>query len=191
MPCPSKGTVSSVPGASICDYLYRHCFTARACFTPEDKAQLVKAVTEAAKRGQSLRAIGRNYSFSEVGVADDIVDTKALQLHLSQPYPASATRLAPERLRDGGSDWLAKVCAGDARAVGHGFVHVEAGIRIHQLLDDLGKCGLALPTMGDAGAQSLAGALSTGTHGGDFEVLPLVEWVRAVHLVGAEDKNGG
>jgi hypothetical protein len=185
-PCSSKDKAPWLWGAKVCDYSKRHCFPPHECFKPENKAQLVKAVTEAAQRGQSLRAIGRNYSFSEGGVADDIVDTRALNLHLSQPYPACTTPLAARRLRNGGSDWLRKVCASDARSVGHRYVHVEAGIRIHELLDDLGKCGLALPTMGDAGAQSLAGALSTGTHGGDFEVPPpLAECIRAVHLVGA------
>jgi len=184
-PCSSKDNPPYLWRAEVCDYSKRHCKPVHECFKPENKTQLVKAVIEAAQGGRSIRAVGRNYSFSEVAVADDIVDTRALNRHLSQPYPASTTRLAPGRLRDGGSDWLRKVCAGDARSVGHRFVHVEAGIRIHELLDDLGKCGLALPTMGDAGAQSLAGALATGTHGGDFEVLPLVEWIRAVHLVGA------
>src|SRR6202035_4332329 len=35
----------------------------------------------------------------------------------------------------------------------------------------------------------LAGALSTGTHGADFQVPPLVEWIRAIHLVGAGEQE--
>src|SRR4051794_31108622 len=38
--------------------------------------------------------------------------------------------------------------------------------------------------MGAAGAQSLAGSLSTGTHGADFQVPTLVDWIQAVHLIG-------
>ena len=43
--------------------------------------------------------------------------------------------------------------------------------------------------MGDGAGQSLAGAISTGTHGGDLRVPPLVEWVRAVHLVSATGRE--
>ena len=61
---------------------------------------------------------------------------------------------------------------------------MEAGIKLNDLLIDLKMCGLALPTMGAGAGQSLAGALSTSSHGGDFDVPPPVEWIRAVHLVG-------
>jgi hypothetical protein len=63
-------------------------------------------------------------------------------------------------------------------------VHVEAGITIKQLLADLASVDLALPTMGAGGGQSLAGALSTGTHGSDVNLPPLGDFVRAVHIVG-------
>jgi FAD-linked oxidoreductase len=44
-------------------------------------------------------------------------------------------------------------------------VTVEAGIRIHQLNNELAARGLALPNMGDIAYQSIAGATSTATHG--------------------------
>ena len=44
-------------------------------------------------------------------------------------------------------------------------VTVQAGVRIHQLNDELAKRGLALPNMGDIAYQSIAGATSTATHG--------------------------
>ena len=46
-----------------------------------------------------------------------------------------------------------------------GLVRAEAGIRLHRLVRELHAHGLALPNLGDIDAQSLAGALVTGTHG--------------------------
>ena len=42
----------------------------------------------------------------------------------------------------------------------------------------------ALPTLGGSSRQTLAGALSTGTHGTDVHLPPLADAVRALHLVG-------
>ena len=55
-----------------------------------------------------------------------------------------------------------RVLDADARA---GLVRVEAGIRLHALSRELHARGLAMPNLGDIDAQSLAGALATGTHG--------------------------
>ena len=50
-------------------------------------------------------------------------------------------------------------------ADGDGLVRVEAGIRLKALSRELHARGLAMPNLGDIDAQSLAGALATGTHG--------------------------
>ncbi len=44
-------------------------------------------------------------------------------------------------------------------------VTVQAGIRIHQLNNELAARGLALPNLGDIAYQSIAGATATATHG--------------------------
>jgi hypothetical protein len=81
-----------------------------------------------------------------------------------------------------GVDFLASL-RNDPRVAGRCYIHVEAGIKIKELYRDLTECGLDLPTAGDGGGQSMGGALSTGTHGGDFRVPVPVDWIRAVHLV--------
>ena len=43
--------------------------------------------------------------------------------------------------------------------------------------------GLAMGALGGRNGQSLAGALSTSTHGGDWKEPPLPDFVRAIHLV--------
>jgi len=64
--------------------------------------------------------------------------------------------------------------------------HVEAGITmadLQQLLDHQ-RPRLALQTSGGSSGATLAGALSTATHGGEFRWPLLADSVRAVHLVG-------
>jgi hypothetical protein len=83
-------------------------------------------------------------------------------------------------------------------------VHVESGKRIYQLYaeldwgdvddDSLAKRladdgnedylgAWAFRTLGGAGGQTIAGAVSTGTHGGDFRLAPIADDVLAIHLV--------
>lgn len=93
------------------------------------------------------------------------------------------------------------------------LVHVEAGKRIYQLYaeldqpDDLTnpatfagfmkhrynnanyKGPWAFPTLGGAGGQTVVGALTTGTHGGDFRLAPIADAVRALHLVADGGKH--
>ncbi|KFY23231.1 hypothetical protein V493_05993 [Pseudogymnoascus sp. VKM F-4281 (FW-2241)] len=46
-----------------------------------------------------------------------------------------------------------------------GLVTMQAGIRLFQLAEELNKLGLAMPNLGSINEQSIAGAISTGTHG--------------------------
>ncbi|MBA3287993.1 MAG: hypothetical protein H0U21_08220 [Acidimicrobiia bacterium] len=86
------------------------------------------------------------------------------------------------------------------------LVHVETGKRVYQLYteldggDDSNPASLAahirdsygnraylgpwaFETLGGAGGQTVFGALTTGTHGGDFRVGPIADAVMAMHLV--------
>lgn len=63
--------------------------------------------------------------------------------------------------------------------------HVEAGIKIRDLYENLDSLSYALETMGGSSGQSIAGAISTGTHGGDYQMSPLADKVLAIHLVAA------
>lgn len=93
--------------------------------------------------------------------------------------------------------------------IGPFYVHVKSGTRIYQvyaLLDQLGaapgtfahrlnkKLGgtpnanaydgpWAFTTLGGAGGQTVFGALTTGTHGGDYRQQPISDSVAALHLV--------
>ena len=69
----------------------------------------------------------------------------------------------------------------------HFVYHVEAGISIHDLYTNLNdkNPALALETMGGASGQTLAGAVSTGTHGGNLFIGPIADSVLAIHMVAA------
>jgi L-gulono-1,4-lactone dehydrogenase len=64
-----------------------------------------------------------------------------------------------------------------------GLVRVEAGISLHRLSRELHVRGLALPNLGDIDAQSLAGALATGTHGTGARMPNLSAQVERVELL--------
>jgi L-gulonolactone oxidase len=67
-----------------------------------------------------------------------------------------------------------------------GLVRVQAGITLRRLARELELRGLALPNLGDVDAQSLAGALATGTHGTGALLPNLSAQVEAMELVLAD-----
>jgi hypothetical protein len=96
-------------------------------------------------------------------------------------------------------------------------IHIETGKRVYQLYAELdfgtevdfvgsdksrslatllSKRGnptylgsWAFPTLGGAGGQTVFGALTTGTHGGDFRMPPIADAVMAMHLVADGGKH--
>ena len=65
-------------------------------------------------------------------------------------------------------------------------MRVEAGIRLKALSRELHVRGLAMPNLGDIDAQSLAGALATGTHGTGTRLPNLSGQLTSVELVLAD-----
>jgi L-gulono-1,4-lactone dehydrogenase len=70
-----------------------------------------------------------------------------------------------------------------------GLVRVEAGIRLKALSRELHARGLAMPNLGDIDAQSLAGALATGTHGTGTKLPNLSGQVTSVELIDADGRE--
>jgi hypothetical protein len=67
------------------------------------------------------------------------------------------------------------------------LVHVRAGIKLWDLNCRLDAMGLAIPNLGGANGQSIAGTVNTSTHGAQCNMPPIADLVRAIHLVA----NGG
>jgi hypothetical protein len=72
---------------------------------------------------------------------------------------------------------------------GQRLIHVKAGIKLAHLNCLLDNKGLAMPTLGGSNGQSLAGAISTGTHGTNVRLPPIQDFVRAIHLIGPGGKQ--
>ena len=103
--------------------------------TPRRPDEVSAAILRAAARGIPVKAVGAGHSFTGVAA------TNGLQLRLDEL--TGITRVDRERCR----------------------VRVLAGTPLHVLNPALHALGLALPNLGDIDRQSLAGAISTGTHG--------------------------
>lgn len=126
---------------------------------PRDEAEVARAVTFARERGLELRVVGGGHSFT----------------------PAAATEGVMLRL-----DHLDAVERAEPLPGGGALVTVGAGIRLGALNAELAARGLAMENLGDIDRQSIAGAISTGTHGTGARFGGLATQVAGVRLVGAD-----
>jgi L-gulonolactone oxidase len=122
---------------------------------PLTEAQLVTIVKQAAKTGKRVRPVGSGHSFTAIVCTDDIIVSLE---HLNQ------------------------VKAIDTEA---GLVTVQAGISLDHLNQRLAQSGLAMTNLGDIAYQSLAGAISTGTHGTGARFGGLATQIRGMRIVTA------
>lgn len=67
-----------------------------------------------------------------------------------------------------------------------GLVTVRSGTPLHVLNADLHRLGLAMPNLGDIDAQTVAGALSTSTHGTGAKLGVLATAIESLELVLAD-----
>jgi FAD-linked oxidoreductase len=125
-------------------------------YWPRTAEAIAEAVREAGSSGIPVRALGSGHSFT----------------------PAAATDGAALEL----SGWTGVVSA-DAES---GLVTVRSGTTLRSLNAALDLLGLALPNLGDIDAQTIAGAISTGTHGTGARLGGLATQVAALELVLAD-----
>ena len=102
---------------------------------PGSPQELAATIEEASRRGLRVRVTGSGHSFS------DIACTDGMSLSLRR---------------------LSRVLDVDRES---GLVRVQAGITIRELSGELAQHGLALENLGDIDVQTIAGAISTATHG--------------------------
>jgi L-gulono-1,4-lactone dehydrogenase len=133
---------------------------------PTSEADLRRVVEDAANHGHRVRIVGAGHSFSRIAVPD----SQAVSLDAW----AGAAVIDRER----------------------GVVTVPAGMRLRELSAVLLREGFSLPIVGSIQAQSVAGALATGTHGSSLQhgnIASLVIGMRMVTgtgdvlVVGEED----
>jgi L-gulono-1,4-lactone dehydrogenase len=130
-------------------------------YRPATLAELREIVRTAEADGATVRAVGSGHSWSDVALTTGyLVRTDRLG------KPLQVDRLRPGW--DGGP-----------------LVRVEAGMRIRALNQLLAGEGLALTQMGGYDAQTVAGVISTSTHGSGLAFGPLCDFVQSIDLVAA------
>jgi len=125
-------------------------------YWPRSAEDIATAVTTAAKEGLAVRALGSGHSFT----------------------PAAATAGAALDL----SGWTGIV----AVDLDSGLITVRSGTTIRDLNAALDTLGLAMPNLGDIDAQTISGAISTGTHGTGAKLGGLATQVAGLELVLAD-----
>jgi FAD-linked oxidoreductase len=123
---------------------------------PGSTADVVALIHLARSQGLPLKAYGAGHSFTPIAATDGFL----LRL-----------------------DRMNHVLAHDTTS---GRVRVQAGMSLHELNPALLALGLALPNLGDVDPQSVAGAISTGTHGTGGRLHGIAAAVVGVQLVTAE-----
>ncbi len=170
-------------------------FEAACVYRPTSAAEIAAAVLAAEAAGQPLRAVGSTWSFSDASlplpdapsVKAAMEDPTLLDQDIPPPAPPSqAYVLDATFFASSLQDNLPKLLTPEALQSGRHFFHVEAGIKIADLdvLLDHESPRLGLASRGGSNGQTLAGAFSTGTHGGEFGLKPLADYVQAIHLIG-------
>jgi L-gulonolactone oxidase len=126
---------------------------AAAVLRPRSVDGIVAAVHDAQATGRRIKAVGSGHSFTDIARADD------RRLDLSAlPAPVMVDRAAR-------------------------LATVSAGMPLRTLNRVLAAHGLALPNLGDIDAQTVAGAISTGTHGTGAAYGNLATFVAGLTLV--------
>lgn len=124
--------------------------------TPRSDLEVAEVVRRARQAGQAVKVVGTGHSFT------DIACTAGRMLSI---------------------DLLDRVVDVDRDAL---TVTVEAGMTIHRLNQELATRGLALANLGDIDRQTIAGAVSTATHGTGATFGGLATFIRALELVTAD-----
>jgi len=133
-------------------------------YVPKTRSELAYAILQAESAGHHVRAIGSTWSFSDALSATAMIDTRQLTASLQAG--------------------LRQILAAGVDAAF--LFHVEAGITIANLdvlLDS--QPGRQARGSGGGRGQTLAGFISTSSHGGDSLVPPLADYICAIHLIGA------
>lgn len=128
-------------------------------------------IGHAIEKDLKLRALGRGWSFSKVGVTHGgLIDT----LSLTFSFPIVKKDLSANYAKNP-----------------EDLYFLQCGTKIHQVNTRLSqkKPPRSIKASGASNGQTIAGALSTGTHGAAFEVGAVHDAVVGLHLITDEGKH--
>jgi L-gulono-1,4-lactone dehydrogenase len=123
---------------------------------PRDRDELARAVVAAAQAGRKVSVAGAGHSFTEAALTDGTMIDVAALSGRIDADPSS------------------------------GLVKVGAGTVLADLNEELHGLGLAMENLGDIDRQTIAGAISTGTHGTGARLRNISAQVEAVEMVCAD-----
>jgi L-gulono-1,4-lactone dehydrogenase len=123
---------------------------------PSTESELSDIVREAASSGERVKVAGSGHSFTGIALTD-------------------GRMIDMSRYGD--------VLSIDSQAL---TATVQVGTRLSKLNETLEANGLALPNLGDIQYQTLAGAISTGTHGTGIRYHGIASQVAAMRLVAGD-----
>jgi L-gulono-1,4-lactone dehydrogenase len=129
---------------------------------PTTVEELVEIVRDAERDGCTVRAVGSGHSWSDVALTRGF---------LILPTGLAAPLELDEHLLKAG------------RPTTERLVRMQAGMRIRELNAHLDSLGLALPNMGGYDGQTIAGVISTSTHGSGLRFGPITDDVRSLDVV--------
>lgn len=126
-------------------------------------------------RNERLRSYGGKWSLSDVAVCND-------SIHDSKPLTYYGI-VGKKSLT--GSPFFND----DPKPLDQRLFFFQSGAQINQINNALEARGLCLPTTGASNGQTIAGAVSTGTHGSALKTGAMQEYVRALHIVTTETEH--
>jgi FAD-linked oxidoreductase len=147
---------SDQPGATWRNWAGNETARPRRTALPRSADEVADEVRKAAADGLTVRMAGTGHSFTPVAATDGVL-----------LYPGGMTSIRSV----------------DAAA---GLVTVEAGCPLRVLNASLHARGLSLANMGDIQAQTVAGAIQTGTHGTGRDIGGMAAQVAGLELVLAD-----
>lgn len=157
-------TPPALRGASWTNYAGNQVVEPLAIVAPRTLTELRAVIADARAKGLRVKAVGSGHSASDVVQTTGIlVDTHELARVLDPLARLLRDESEPETL-----------------------FRAECGIRIDDLNDALWDRGLALANMGAYDGQTIAGAVSTSTHGSGIALGSLSDAVASIELLAAD-----
>ena len=132
--------------------------TPRQFVLPGSVGELTQRIATCARDGRHVRVVGSGHSFTPLAQTDDVL--------ISLDHMQGIESIDAER----------------------GTVTVLGGTKLKRLGEELMAHGLAQENLGDINVQSIAGAVSTGTHGTGIRFGSLATQVEGFSLVTASGK---
>lgn len=134
-----------------------------------------KMIAEAKVNEERVRSYGGKWSLSDVAICNDSIhDSKPLTFYGSVGHNSIS-----------GSAFFSD----DPKPHKDRLFYFQAGAQVNQINNTLEEKGLALATTGASNGQTLAGAISTGTHGSALFIGSMQDYVRALHIVTSDSDH--